>query len=146
VCFQELQRLINGDDAPIDVSDLRRHTRYAGGYNELTPTIRDLWRVLSEMDHTDKALFLKFVTACSRPPLLGFRHLQPPFTVQCVSGDGGDTPSVLAFFGMGRNETHRLPTASTCFNLLKLPNFKSRAVLRERLLYAIRAGQGFELS
>jgi ubiquitin-protein ligase E3 B len=128
------------------VADLRRHTRYAGGYNELTPTVRDLWRVLAEFDHSDKALFLKFVTACSRPPLLGFRHLQPPFTVQCVSGDGGDTPSVLAFFGMGRHETNRLPTASTCFNLLKLPNFKSRAVLRERLLYAIRAGQGFELS
>ena len=29
--------------------------------------------------------------------------------------------SVLAFFGMGRKETGRLPTASTCFNLLKLP-------------------------
>ena len=48
--------------------------------------------------------------------------------------------------GMGRNETQRLPTASTCFNLLKLPNFKSRAVLRERLLYAIRSASGFELS
>jgi len=24
-------------------------------------------------------------------------------------------PSVLAFFGMGRKETERLPTASTCF-------------------------------
>ena len=58
----------------------------------------------------------------------------------------GETPSVLAFFGMGRNETQRLPTASTCFNLLKLPNFKSRAVLRERLLYAIRSASGFELS
>jgi len=43
---QELQRLINGDDAPVDVADLRRHARYAGGYNELTPTVRDLWKVL----------------------------------------------------------------------------------------------------
>ena len=43
-------------------------------------------------------------------------------------------------------ETQRLPTASTCFNLLKLPNFKSRAVLKERLLYAIRSASGFELS
>ena len=54
---------------------------------------------------------------------------------------------MLAFFGMGRKETSRLPTSSTCFNLLKLPNFKSRAeVLRERLLYAIRSASGFELS
>jgi len=103
-------------------------------------------QVLSELAPADTALFLKFVTACSKPPLLGFEHLAPPFTIQCVSGDGGDTPSLLAFFGMGRTETQRLPTASTCFNLLKLPNFKSRAVLKERLLYAIRSASGFELS
>ena len=40
----------------------------------------------------------------------------------------------------------RLPTASTCFNLLKLPNFKSRKVLKEKLLYAIKAEAGFDLS
>ena len=37
-----------------------------------------------------------------------------------------ETPSVLALFGVGRTETTRLPTASTCFNLLKLPNFKNK--------------------
>lgn len=63
----------------------------------------------------DCSLFLKFVTSCSKPPLLGFAHLQPPFTIQCVSSDGSEVPSVLAFFGMGRKETERLPTASTCF-------------------------------
>ena len=94
----------------------------------------------------DRALFLKFVTSCSKPPLLGFAHLQPTFTIQCVAADGSDVPSVLAFFGMGRKETDRLPTASTCFNYLKLPNYKSRRVLREKLLYAIRSASGFELS
>ena len=63
----------------------------------------------------DCSLFLKFVTSCSKPPLLGFAHLQPPFTIQCVSSDGSEVPSVLAFLGMGRKETERLPTASTCF-------------------------------
>ena len=133
-------------DAPIDVADLRRHTRYAGGYNDLTPTVRDLWAVLNEFSREDRALFLKFVTSCSKPPLLGFKHLQPAFTIQCVSADGSEVPSVLAFFGMGRKETSRLPTASTCFNLLKLPNFKNKKVLKEKLLYSIRSGAGFELS
>ena len=55
-------------------------------------------------------------------------------------------PSVLAFFGMGRKETSRLPTAATCFNLLKLPNFRNKKVLREKLLFSIRSGAGFELS
>jgi len=66
--------------------------------------------------------------------------------VQCVQGDGSDVPSVLAFFGMGRKETSRLPTSATCFNLLKLPNFKSKKVLKERLLYAIKSASGFDLS
>ena len=40
----------------------------------------------------------------------------------------------------------RLPTASTCMNLLKLPCYNSVEACRERLLYAISAGAGFELS
>ena len=142
----ELQRLINGDDAPVDIADLRKHTKYAGGYHGASPTVRDLWAILGELSREDRSRFLKFVTSCSKPPLLGFAHLQPPFTIQCVAADGDETPSVLAFLGMGRKETGRLPTASTCFNLLKLPNFRSKKVLREKLLYAIRAGAGFELS
>jgi len=40
----------------------------------------------------------------------------------------------------------RLPTASTCTNLLKLPPFNSVDQMREKLLYAIQSGVGFELS
>ena len=41
---------------------------------------------------------------------------------------------------------YRLPTASTCFNLLKLPNYPSKEVLREKLKQAIANNTGFELS
>ena len=98
-----------------------RRRRYAGGYHDFSPTVRDFWAVLNDFDREERGLFLKFVTSCSKPPLLGFAHLQPPFMVQCVAGDGNEVPSVLAFFGMGRKETDRLPTSATCFNLLKLP-------------------------
>lgn len=43
-------------------------------------------------------------------------------------------------------EPNRLPTASTCMNLLKLPEIADDATLREKLLYAIESGAGFELS
>ena len=43
-------------------------------------------------------------------------------------------------------EADRLPTASTCMNLLKLPEFADERTLRTKLLYAIEAGSGFELS
>ena len=45
----ELQRLINGDDAPVNVADLRKHTKYYGGYNDFSPTVRDFWSVLQEL-------------------------------------------------------------------------------------------------
>lgn len=45
-----------------------------------------------------------------------------------------------------RGARDRLPTASTCFNLLKLPNYMRRAVLKEKLRYALAANAGFELS
>ena len=45
----------------------------------------------------------------------------------------------------GRDE-ERLPTASTCMNLLKLPEFPDLVTLTQKLIYAIESGAGFELS
>jgi hypothetical protein len=44
------------------------------------------------------------------------------------------------------SDVDRLPSASTCFNTLKLPNYRRKETLRAKLLYAISAGAGFELS
>lgn len=30
------------------------------------------------------SFFSQFVTSCSRPPLLGFAYLKPPFSIRCV--------------------------------------------------------------
>ena len=38
-----------------------------------------------------------------------------------------------------------LPTSHTCFNMLCLPAYQSRAKLRDRLEIAIRNSQGFGL-
>ncbi|MEJ1279532.1 ubiquitin protein ligase E3C [Cricetulus griseus] len=46
----------------------------------------------------------------------------------------------------GGSDLERLPTASTCMNLLKLPEFYDEALLRSKLLYAIECAAGFELS
>lgn len=40
----------------------------------------------------------------------------------------------------------RLPTAATCMNLLKLPQYESYDELKSKLLYAIKSNSGFELS
>ncbi|CAH8569438.1 unnamed protein product [Schistosoma curassoni] len=152
----ELQTLISGDSSSMDIDDLKQHTRYSGGFHSNHRVIRWLWDILRrDFDDRERSLFLKFVTSCSRPPLLGFANLEPPFCIRCVhytneDQDLGDTlGSVLkGFLGVvgRREEVSRLPTASTCFNLLKLPNYSSRSALKEKLRYAINSHAGFELS
>ncbi|KAI5809742.1 hypothetical protein DFH27DRAFT_158609 [Peziza echinospora] len=132
---KELQTLVGGGDSPIDVSDLRRHTHYGGVYtigdDKLEhPVIQIFWKVLEE-DLTDeeRRAVLKFVTSVSRAPLLGFGMLKPRFSIR----DAGD-------------DQDRLPSTSTCVNLLKLPRYKDRETLRSKLMYAVNSGAGFDLS
>ena len=119
----------------------------------------------------------QFVTSCSKSPLLGFSHLEPPFAIRCVEvaedEDTGDTignikrkytdyfilllvkSHIICFIGSvirgfftirKKDPQNRLPTSSTCFNLLKLPNYQKKSTLREKLRYAITSNTGFELS
>ena len=93
------------------------------------------WEAVEGLTPEHQADHLRFVTSCPRPPLLGFRPLAPPFTVQ-MAGSAQDP-------GAGE----RLPTAATCVNLLKLPPYPGGAPqVRDKLVYAITSGAGFELS
>jgi len=130
---EELQMIISGSVKPIDVQDLRAHCVYGGGYTDEHPSVEAFWRVLHELEDKDLELLLMFVTSCSRPPLLGFKDLQPCFCIQKTAHSAEEANS-------------RLPTASTCMNLLKLPCYTNDKDLKSRLLYAIKAGAGFELS
>lgn len=128
----ELQVLISGaSDGKIDVEDMRSHTCYIGGYSGLDRTVNRFWSVVASLDSKQQASLLRFVTSCERPPPLGFGSMQPPFTIQRV--------------GILR-DGDKLPSSSTCFNILKLPTYSSEKVLRQRLIYAIESGAGFELS
>ncbi|CAA19508.1 Ubiquitin-protein ligase E3B [Caenorhabditis elegans] len=150
----DLQCLISGVNSDIDLADLKRNVQYFGGFHGNHRLIKWLWDILeNKFTSEERKLFLKFVTSCSRPPVLGFSYLEPPFSIRCVEvsddQDQGDTlGSVVRGFLALRKGTAatRLPTASTCFNLLKLPNYNKKSLLLEKLRYAIHAGTGFELS
>ena len=72
------------------------------------------------------SLFLSH-TLLLQPPL-GWTQLQPLFCVHYVA------------------DATRLPTAATCFNMLKLPALASTRAMREKLLFSAKSGMGFELS
>jgi len=74
--------------------------------------------------------------------------VQPTDAADAAPSATGFLSTLARSVGLGRDgpDTMHLPTASTCFNLLKLPVYSSQARLKERLLYAIRSNAGFELS
>ncbi|CEG80848.1 hypothetical protein RMATCC62417_15119 [Rhizopus microsporus] len=135
----ELQRVLSGEDKEFDISDLRRHTEYQGGYFDQHPVIRSFWQIAEKLSLDEKKAFLKFVTGCPKPPLGGFSYLQPPFTIRMVSLDESGTSDNLSviksFLKMSMNKSGRLPTSSTCFNLLKLPAYTNKSILKEKLCY-----------
>jgi hypothetical protein len=129
-CPPELQVIISGSQHKIDIDDLQAYTSYAGGYHSLDMNIMRFWKIVKEMSTEEQSLLLKFVTACPRAPSLGFSSLSPRFTIQRI-----DNP-----------ENDRLPSASTCFNTLKLPSYLNEKTLKEKLMYAITSKSGFDLS
>ncbi|XP_011621572.1 E3 ubiquitin-protein ligase UPL7 isoform X1 [Amborella trichopoda] len=136
----EFNQLLSGGEHDFDVDDLKTHTRYTGGYSEGSRTIKLFWEVVREFEPRERCLLLKFVTSCSRAPLLGFKHLKPAFTIHKVACD------VPVWAMIGGQDVDRLPSASTCYNTLKLPTYKRSATLRNKLIYAISSNAGFELS
>ncbi|GMI33101.1 hypothetical protein TeGR_g9811, partial [Tetraparma gracilis] len=109
---RELQKVIGGsqEDAGIDIADLQATVVYSGGYHPSQPIIQWLWEVVTDMTPDEQRKFLKFITSCSRRPLLGFKSLAPCPAIQKIRDVGGEEG--------GGGE--RLPTAATCMNLLKV--------------------------
>lgn len=77
------------------------------------------WEVLTEMEEEDKQKYLKFVNSRSKlptNPTVGRKHKITPYT---------------------KSDT-ALPQAHTCFFQIDLPAYKSKEILREKILIAIR--------
>eukprot|EP00927_Polykrikos_kofoidii_P044512 TRINITY_DN38457_c0_g2_i1.p1 TRINITY_DN38457_c0_g2~~TRINITY_DN38457_c0_g2_i1.p1 ORF type:complete len:985 (+),score=140.25 TRINITY_DN38457_c0_g2_i1:64-3018(+) len=125
----ELNMLISGVGAGgFNVDDLCANTVYSGGYTPRHQTVQMFWCLMHEMTAHDRSQFLMFVTSCSRAPLLGFQKLYPKFAIHFVP------------------DLARLPTASTCANLLKLPAYDDYATLKAKMMQSIHSGAGFDMS
>ncbi|KAG0665119.1 hypothetical protein C6P45_000476 [Maudiozyma exigua] len=125
---EELEMLISGGKKDINIEELKQNTEY-GGYEPTDKTITFFWEILKEMTSEERCDLLKFVTSVPKAPLQGFKTLDPKFGIRNAG-----------------NDITRLPTASTCVNLLKLPDYRDKETLREKLLYSIHSGARFDLS
>jgi len=121
---QELNLIISGANPDFNVEEMQASAVYKD-YHEKDETIIMFWQLLKELTCEEKSLLLLFITSCSRPPTLGFESMKPRI---CINRD---------------NDPAHLPTANTCMNVLRLPNYKNKALLKAKLLYAINAKAGF---
>lgn len=86
------------------------------------------WSILEEFDEKSKSKLLQFVTSCPRPSFLGFSDMKPPFTITKT------------------NNVKSLPVSHTCSNLLELPDYQNRQVMKEKLEMAINSESGFDIA
>ncbi|KAI8471466.1 MAG: hypothetical protein J3K34DRAFT_367859 [Monoraphidium minutum] len=156
----EIEVLLCGTGERWTVAQLADAIKFDHGYTSASPPVCALLEVLSELGPADQRRFLRFVTGCPRLPPGGIGALAPRLTVvrkhpaagggaaatpASEGGAGGATPGselgLVALLADGD-----LPSVMTCANYIKLPPYSSKAVLKERLMFAIYEASGFELS
>uniref|UniRef100_A0A8C2NNB1 E3 ubiquitin-protein ligase HACE1 n=1 Tax=Capra hircus TaxID=9925 RepID=A0A8C2NNB1_CAPHI len=112
----------------IDVSDWIKNTEYTSGYEREDPVIQWFWEVVEDITPEERVLLLQFVTGSSRVPHGGFANI--------MGGSGLQNFTIAAV----PYTPNLLPTSSTCINMLKLPEYPSKEILKDRLLVALHCG------
>ncbi|XP_036103886.1 E3 ubiquitin-protein ligase HACE1 isoform X6 [Molossus molossus] len=123
----ELELLLSGMPE-IDVSDWIKNTEYTSGYERQDPVIQWFWEVVEDITPEERVLLLQFVTGSSRVPHGGFANI--------MGGSGLQNFTIAAV----PYTPNLLPTSSTCINMLKLPEYPSKEILKDRLLVALHCG------
>ena len=135
----DLQLLLCGA-GEIDIADWQMNTQYRNGLTADSQTTIFFWAVICDMSIDERAALLAYATGSPKAPATGFADMvgyngqQQRFTLSMPGREDDANPPVDL----------RLPTASTCFNTLYLPTYSTKAVLCERLQFAIRESSGFD--
>lgn len=117
---EELRDIFCGNPE-VDVDLLRRVVEYEG-YNESDDVIQYFWETLRELTNDERKTFLQFVWARNRLP---------------TKESDFDAPFKIQRDGSNNSGDNALPSASTCFFSLILPEYSSKEVLKHKLLFAI---------
>jgi len=127
----ELESLICGvEESYWDMQTLLDNTKCDHGYSHDSPTVRYLLEILTELSPSEQKQFLLFVTGSPKLPVGGFKSMNPKLTI--VRKDLSGNSSLDNY----------LPSVNCCFYYLKLPEYTSKQVLKEKLMFAIENGQG----
>lgn len=144
----ELDRLVCGAGyQKWDLKTLNECTRCDHGYTHESKAVQHLFEIMCSFDAAEQRLFLQFITGSPRLPIGGLRSLVPQLTIVRKAADAsGGSPASSSAAAANNNDQH-LPSVMTCVNYLKLPEYSSVEVMREKLTKAMQYGQlSFHLS
>ncbi|TSW08334.1 E3 ubiquitin-protein ligase HECTD1 [Bagarius yarrelli] len=127
---KEVQMILCGNQSPSwTAEDIVNYTEPKLGYTRESPGFLRFVRVMCGMCSDERKAFLQFTTGCSTLPPGGLANLHPRLTiVRKVDATDASYPSV-----------------NTCVHYLKLPEYSSEEIMRERLLAATME-KGFHLN
>ena len=133
---EELDALFCGTGyQPWDVRMLMDACKTDHGFTHESIQIKYLFEILSSYKAEEQRKFLQFITGSPRLPYGGLRSLTPPLTIVRKTLEPGENPD------------HFLPSVMTCVNYLKLPEYSSYEIMREKLRISGEEGRNsFHLS
>ncbi|XP_012283753.1 E3 ubiquitin-protein ligase HECTD1 isoform X2 [Orussus abietinus] len=127
---EEVRAMLCGEQNPQwTKEDLLSYTEPKLGYTRDSPGFQRFVNVLLSLTGLERKAFLQFATGCSALPPGGLCNLHPRLTVvrKVDAGSGG------------------YPSVNTCVHYLKLPEYPTEEILKEKLLAATRE-RGFHLN
>jgi E3 ubiquitin-protein ligase TRIP12 len=137
-CFtsDELEEIILGsDNQKWEQEILYENLKPEHGYSKKSRIFNDLIKYMISLDKDEQKKFLIFTTGASRLPFGGFKALSPKLTVVKKTTIGNENPDNF------------LPTVMTCQNYLKIPEYSSFEIFKEKFNLAMNEGSNeFHLS
>ena len=140
--FDELEGLISGEDITTNKSlqkwnkkSLLENIISDHGYTKESQSFLYFIEYMESLNIDEIRNFLMFITGSPRLPLGGLKSLRPKLTVVKRTCPDFEDPDNF------------LPSVMTCQNYVKLPEYSSLEVLKEKMQYAIKEGvNSFNLS
>jgi len=96
------------------------------GYTRESRQYDDFVKYITELTGANRKVFISFITGSTNLPIDGFAALDPRITLVKRTASA--------------NPDSELPTVSTCQHYVKLPEYSSYEIMKERFDYASKEG------
>ncbi|KAG5470509.1 hypothetical protein LSCM1_01753 [Leishmania martiniquensis] len=127
----ELYQLIAGHETAITRDDFEKYSEANYGYTLNCKHVQWLFDILASFTVEEQKQFFLFLTGSAHLPVGGLGRLRPSFTIVRKAAEDASV-----------KEEDMLPSAMTCQNYLKLPQYNTKEEMERKLRFAMTEGSG----